>query len=70
MRLIVIVAPALLLGACASTTGTGLSYGEEYERLVAECQAGGGILVPITRSLSSNPAADYACERRDSPRLD
>ena len=59
---IALASAAALLGACA--TGTGVSrYGAEMERLEQECRARGGVLVPGPRVSSSNPAANYSCQR-------
>ena len=53
---------AALLSACASAPG-GTRYGAEMERLEQECRARGGVLVPGPRVSSSNPAANYTCQR-------
>jgi hypothetical protein len=62
----IVIAPAaaLLLGACAAGGGNTLSYGEEYDQLVARCQAEGGMVVPLGSGATGRAATDYACQQR------
>ena len=51
---------ALALTACA---GAGHNrYGEERDRLEAECRARGGTFMPIPRAHTGNPGADHVCD--------
>lgn len=66
MRIALACAPAVLilaLSACASSTGTG-RYENELDKLVADCQARGGILAP-TGQQSGRPQNDNVCELRN-----
>jgi hypothetical protein len=67
MRKILLVLSAtapLALAACATTGVDRQTYQQEYEALMADCQARGGILTPIPGSTGPRPANDYACEIR------
>lgn len=68
--MIVFGAAAVLLGACATAPG-GTRYGAELARLEQDCRARGGVLVPGLRDSSSNPAANFTCQRHGgASRLD
>lgn len=65
MRLLIAVAvPALFLGACASAPGNTVGYQAEMDRLAAQCDAQGGMLVPTGAAPTGNPAIEYACTLR------
>ena len=66
MRITLALAALLTLGACASNTPAP----DDYQELLADCQARGGILTP-TGGTSSNERANYACEIRGgaSPKM-
>ena len=52
---------AAALAGCASGPSVEGSYSARVDKLAAECQARGGILIP-TGQESSQPAADNACK--------
>ena len=56
------VAAAAALSACASTGERQPTYGEEMQRLAADCKARGGILVPLGTQPTGRPEADHACQ--------
>jgi hypothetical protein len=62
MRMAVVIAGALALGACASTGGPG-GYAREKAALESDCTARGGMLTPL-RGGTGRPATDFACEIR------
>ena len=55
---------AASLTACAGTPRSNPTYGQELDRLTAECRERGGILAPIPGATSGRPQTDYACEIR------
>ena len=62
MRNLIVIGPAALglaLSACASTPDA--DRADELERLAADCEARGGILVPSGAALTGRPEADNYC---------
>lgn len=59
MRPVYFAALALTLSACASTGRENPDHAD-LQRMAADCQARGGILVP-TGELTGRPQVDYAC---------
>lgn len=63
-----ILLPSLLLAAslaaCAGTPRSHPTYGQELDRLTADCRERGGILAPIPGATSGRPQTDFACEIR------
>ena len=55
---------AAALSACATTPGSRPTYGQELDRLTADCRERGGILSPISGAQTGRPQTDYACEIR------
>lgn len=55
---------AASLSACATTSGSRPTYGQELDRLTADCRERGGILSPISGAQTGRPQTDYACEIR------
>ena len=69
MRNALAVAAVLALGACAtSETATSSPYGyaAELRDLEAQCDARGGMLMPL-RARTANPQTDYACRIHSGP---
>jgi len=63
MRINFVLAAALALAACASTSGGQGIYGAELAKLRSDCEARDGILTPVGRS-TGQAATDYVCEIR------
>ena len=59
-----LLASTLGVAACASTTGPHPTYGQELDRLAADCRERGGILAPIPGAQSGRPQNDNVCEIR------
>lgn len=63
-----ILLPSLLLAAslaaCTGTPHSHPTYGQELDRLTADCRERGGVLAPIPGAASGRPQTDYACEIR------
>ncbi|WP_309628361.1 hypothetical protein [Brevundimonas sp.] len=55
---------AASLAACAGPPRSHPTYGQELDRLTADCTARGGILAPISGAQSGRPQTDYVCEIR------
>ena len=66
-----ILLPSLLLAAslsaCATGSGPHPSYGQELDRLTADCRERGGILSPISGAQTGRPQTDFTCEIRGGP---
>ena len=61
----IVLAAPLVLGACASSKAFP-TYQQEYDRLSAECTAGGGILT-TSGAQTGRPQTDYVCKIIGSP---
>jgi uncharacterized lipoprotein YmbA len=62
LALVVPVAAALALSACASTGQPVGTYSEQERALAEDCAARGGILVPREDHQTGRPQADNVCK--------
>lgn len=58
---------AASLSACATRPGSRLTYGQELDKLTADCTERGGILSPISGAQTGRPQTDFTCEIRGGP---
>ena len=56
------LASALAASACATGPSNHPTYGQELDKLAADCRERGGILAPISGGgQTGRPATDYTC---------
>jgi hypothetical protein len=70
MRPVIAISAAALLSACATAGAGGESYQAEFRRLTEQCQAQGGVLVPLVGGSTGDPASEYACTGASRARSD
>jgi hypothetical protein len=64
MRVLFALIPALALAACAGHGGVQNSYSAELAQLESDCNARGGMLLPLPPGGTSRPATDFYCDIR------